>query len=142
MSELSHRQSQMMLEGIEEHIINEELSREAGKIAKEEDKLVTTFIVENFDNVLYLGVFMMITSGYRYPILTPQIEDIMSKATEKFKNNPYVKDYYQTATDNENRMQGLDPSDEMPAPIAEEEQTMPESSVDSTENTELSGDIQ
>jgi hypothetical protein len=85
---------------------------------------------------------MMITSGYRYPILTPQIEDIMSKATEKFKNNPYVKDYYQTATDNENRMQGLDPSDEMPAPIAEEEQTMPESSVDSTENTELSGDIQ
>lgn len=142
MSELSHRQSQMMLEGIEEHIINEELSREAGKIAKEEDKLVTTFIVENFDNVLGPGVFMMITSGYRYPILTPQIEDIMSKATEKFKNNPYVKDYYQTATDNENRMQGLDPSDEMPAPIAEEEQTKPESSVDSTENTELSGDIQ
>ena len=52
---------------------------------------------------------MMITSGYRYPILTPQIEDIMSKATDKFKNNPYVSDYYKTATENEARMQGLDP---------------------------------
>jgi hypothetical protein len=28
----------------------------------------------------------------------------MSKATEKFKNDPYVKDYYQTATENEERM--------------------------------------
>ena len=109
MSELSHKQSQMMLDGIDEATINEKLSIEAAKIAKEEDQLVTSFIVDNFDNVLGPGVFMMITSGYRYPILTPQIEDIMSKATDKFKNNPYVSDYYKTATENEARMQGLDP---------------------------------
>ena len=54
---------------------------------------------------------MMITSRFKYPILTPQIEEIMTKATDKFKNNPYVKDYYQTANENEARMQGLDPSD-------------------------------
>ena len=54
---------------------------------------------------------MMITSQYRYPILTPQIEDIMSKASQKFKDDPYVKDYYQTAQENEKRMNGLgDPS--------------------------------
>jgi len=142
MSELSHRQSQMMLEGIEEHIINEELSREAGKIAKEEDKLVTSFIVENFDNVLGPGVFMMMTSGYRYPILTPQIEDIMSKATDKFKNDPYVKDYYQTATDNENRMQGLDPDNDMSEQMQGGGQTEQELLTDSVEAVGLSGDIQ
>ena len=112
MVELSHKQSQMMLDGIEEDQINETLSREAETIAKEEDKLVTDFIVDNFDNVLGPGVFMMLTSGFRYPILTPQIEDIMSKATDKFKNDPYVKEYYQTACENEAKMQGLDSEDE------------------------------
>lgn len=107
LGELSHRQSQMMLDGIDEQTINEQLSKEAAYIAKEEDKLVTSFIVENFDNVLGPGIFMMITSGYQYPILTPQIEDIMSKATDKFKNNAYVKDYYQIATENEARMQDM-----------------------------------
>ena len=108
MSELSHKQSQMMLEGVDELTINEKLNAEAEKSAAEEDKLVTSFIVENFDNVLGPGVFMMITSGFNVPVLTPQIEDIMSKATEKFKNDPYVKEYYQVASDNMAKMQGLD----------------------------------
>ncbi|MCI6080701.1 MAG: DUF4369 domain-containing protein [Prevotella sp.] len=108
MSELSHRQSQMMLEGVDELTINEQLNAEAEKIAAEEDKLVTSFIVENFDNVLGPGVFMMITSGLNVPVLTPQIEDIMSKATDKFKNDPYVKEYYQVASENMAKMQGLD----------------------------------
>ena len=108
MSELSHKQSQMMLEGVDELTINEKLNAEAEKISAEEDKLVTSFIVENFDNVLGPGVFMMITSGFNVPVLTPQIEDIMSKATEKFKNDPYVKEYYQVASDNMAKMQGLD----------------------------------
>lgn len=107
MNELSHRQSQMLLEGVDENVINEQLSIEAAQIAQEEDELVTKFIVENFDNVLGPGVFMMITSQYRYPILTPQIEDIMSKASEKFKNDTYVKEYYKTAQENEARMNGL-----------------------------------
>jgi len=108
MNELSHRQSQMMLDGIDEQEIDRRLSVEANAIAAEEDELVTKFVVRNFDNVLGPGVFMMITSQYRFPILTPQIEDIMSKATEKFKNDPYVKDYYKTAQENEARMNGMD----------------------------------
>ena len=56
----------------------------------------------------------MMTSALRYPRLTPQIEDIMSKATAKFKNDPYVKDYYQTAMENEARMNGLISEDGAP----------------------------
>lgn len=119
MNELSHRQSQMLLDGIDEMEINRQLSAEANAIAAEEDKLVTKFVVSNFDNVLGPGVFMMITSQYRFPILTPQIEDIMSKATEKFKNDPYVKDYYKTAQENEARMNGMDEkADTNPLPPA------------------------
>lgn len=108
MNELSHKQSQMLLEGLDEGTIDSQLSAEAASIAQEEDHLVMKFIEANFDNVLGPGVFMMITSQYRYPILTPQIEDIMSKATQKFKDDPYVKDYYQTAQENEKRMSGVE----------------------------------
>jgi hypothetical protein len=116
MNELSHRQSQMLLDGIDEETINQQLSLEAARIAQEEDSLVTNFIVENFDNVLGPGVFMMITSQYRYPVLTPQIEDIMSKATKQFKNDPYVREYYQVAQENEQRMNGLSET-AAPAPV-------------------------
>ncbi len=110
MSELGRRQSQMLLDGMDEAEINELLATEANEIAEEEDRLVTTFISQNYDNVLGPGVFMMITSGHPYPMLTPQIEHIVSQGTDKFKNHPYVKEYYEVATANEARLQGLDSS--------------------------------
>jgi hypothetical protein len=121
MNELGHKQNQMILEGIDEETIAEKLNAEAAQITAAEDELVTKFIEKNYDNVLGPGVFMMITSQYRYPILTPQIEYIMSKATSAFKNDPYVKDYYQTAQENEQRMNGL--SD----PVTPAGQTLPDS---------------
>ncbi len=108
MNELGHRESQMLLDGIDERTINEQLSMEAAQIAREEDSLVTNFIVDNFDNVLGPGVFMMITAGYEYPILTPQIEFIMTKASDGFKNDPYVREYYKTASEIQAHQQGLD----------------------------------
>ncbi|MBR1932433.1 MAG: DUF4369 domain-containing protein [Prevotella sp.] len=108
MNELGHRESQMLLDGISEDEINEQLSVEAMRIAEEEDSLVTNFIVDNFDNVLGPGVFMMITAGFQYPVLTPQIEHIMSKATDTFKNDPYVREYYRTANEIQAHMQGMD----------------------------------
>jgi hypothetical protein len=116
MNELGHRQNQMILDGIDEQTIDAELNAEAARITAEEDQLVTSFVVANFDNVLGPGVFMMITSQYRYPILTPQIEYIMSKATKSFKEDSYVKQYYQAAQENEQRMNGL--SEPVGAPAA------------------------
>src|SRR5574344_2385465 len=130
MSELSHKQSQMLLDGIDEQDIDHQLSVEAAQIARREDSLVTNFITDNFDNVLGPGVFMMITSSYRYPVLTPQIEDIMTKATDKFKKDPYVKDYYQTAQENQNRMNGMEPAG--PPPPAQQQQQQPTGALTNT----------
>ena len=117
MNELSHKQSQMLLEGENEETINQQLTVEAAIIAQREDSLVTNFIVENFDNVLGPGVFMMLTGSYPYPVLTPQIEDIMSKATKKFKDDPYVKQYYKTANEIQAQQNGLaDDVTQAPAP--------------------------
>lgn len=110
MNELEHRESQMLLDGIDEQEIAAQLSVEAEKIAMEEDTLVTNFIINNSDNVLGTGVFMMITAGLEYPVLTPQIEHIMSQASDAFKNNIYVKKYYEAATELQAKMQGMDSS--------------------------------
>jgi hypothetical protein len=115
MNELEHRQNQMILEGIDEQTIAEQITTEATQISAEEDELVTKFIEANYDNVLGPGVFMLITGQYRYPVLTPQIEYIMSKATQKFKNDPYVKEYYHAAQENEERMNGLSEAAATPA---------------------------
>jgi len=87
--------------------VNMRLAKEADKIAEKEDKLVTSFIVENFDNVLGPGIFFMMTADNTYPELSPWVEDIMSKATDKFKSDPYVKDYYEKACHNQNIMNGM-----------------------------------
>lgn len=112
MNELGHKQSQAIMNGEDENITNARLAQEAQSIAEKEDKLVTSFIVENFDNVLGPGVFFMMTAGNRYPELAPWIEDIMSKATDNFKNDPYVKDYYEKAQQNQNIMNGMATSED------------------------------
>jgi hypothetical protein len=106
MNELGHKQNQMILDGIDEQTIAQEIESEANRITAEEDQLVTKFIEANYDNVLGPGVFMMLTSQYPYPILTPQIEYLMSRATKAFKEDVYVREYYQTAQENEARMNG------------------------------------
>lgn len=104
--ELGHLQSQAIMDGSDLNAVNAHLSEKAEQIAAREDKLITSFIVENFDNVLGPAVFFMVTANHRYPELSPWIEDIMSKATDNFKNDPYVKDYYQKAQQNQAIMNG------------------------------------
>ncbi len=119
MNELSHRLSQMILDGVDEEEARRVLTADAQMIAAAEDVLVTEFISENYDNVLGPGVFMMLTSGFQYPILTPQIEHIMANATDKFKNNPYVSDYLRAAHANEAQLSGVDPATAANAPVQE-----------------------
>ena len=106
-AELIHRHDQAIMDGSDMNRVVAELNAEAMRLSAVEDSLVTTFVTENFDNVLGPGVFMMVTQGDPYPQLTPWIEDIMSKATQKFKDNAYVKEYYQRAREIEEIMNGM-----------------------------------
>lgn len=119
-NELGHQQSQAIMNGKDMNVVNARLAERANVIADKEDKLITSFIVENFDNVLGPGVFFMMTAGHQYPELSPWIEDIMSKATEAFKNDPYVKDYYEKAQQNQAIMNGTASPDNpvMPPSVA------------------------
>ena len=106
-AELLHTHDRAIMDGKNMDEVNAKLMVEAQKLSAQEDNLITTFVTENFNNVLGPGVFFMVTAGQRYPELTPWIEDIMSKATDKFKNDAYVKDYYQKAQENQAIMNGM-----------------------------------
>ena len=99
--ELVHKHDQAIMNGSDMNVVTRQLTAEANRLAEQEDKLVTTFVTDNFDNVLGAGVFFLVTMGNQYPMLSPWIEDIMSKATDHFKNDAYVKDYYQKAQENQ-----------------------------------------
>lgn len=118
-SDLSHRENQAIMDGQDMDEVYQKLTADAERIAREEDKLITGFICDNFDNVLGPGVFMMVTQGFQFPQLTPWIEDIMSKATDTFKNDSYVKDYMDAAQRNQNIMNGMEtPAIQPQAPLA------------------------
>lgn len=104
--ELVHKHDQAIMNGSDMQAVTAQLNAEAMQLSEQEDKLVTTFITDNFENVLGPGVFFLVTMGNQYPMLSPWIEDIMSKATEHFKSDPYVKDYYQKAQENQAIMNG------------------------------------
>ena len=116
-AELVHKHDQAIMDGRDMATVNQQLAAEAASIDQKLDDLVTGFITEHFDNVLGPGIFMMMTSSFQYPELTPWIEDIMSKATDNFKNDPYVKEYMEAAQKIQNMQNGLAQPD-MPQPAA------------------------
>lgn len=100
LAELPHRESQMIMDGMDHDLILVRLNREAEALSKSSDSLVVDFISRNFDNVLGPGVFMILTSAFPYPIITPQIDSLMQTASDSFKNDAYVSEYMQVAREN------------------------------------------
>ncbi|MBQ7422224.1 MAG: DUF4369 domain-containing protein [Prevotella sp.] len=117
-SELVHKQSQAIMDGLDMDVVNRQLAVQDAQITQKMDKLLTSFVTENFDNVLGPGIFMMVTSDYEIPVFTPWIEDILSKASDRFKNDPYVKQYVEAAKHNQDLMNGMAEQPGMPAPPA------------------------
>lgn len=115
--ELVHKHDQAIMNGRDMNVVNARLAAEDDAINQKMDKLVTSFVTENFDNVLGPYVFInACMSRYEVPMLDAWIEDIMSKATDKFKNDPQVKEYYEAAQENQNIMNGMkDPPQQAPA---------------------------
>ncbi len=104
MAELPRKESRMIMDGIDHDVIVQRLSGELDNLVEESDELVSDFISENYDNVLGPGVFMIITGGYPYPVLTPLIEEILSDATPAFLSHPYVDEYMDVAKENMEQM--------------------------------------
>ncbi|MCI6503523.1 MAG: DUF4369 domain-containing protein [Prevotella sp.] len=107
MADLEHTQNQAYMNGEDMDEVNKRLALAERELLIKEDKLVSRFIADNFDNCLGPYVFFMATQAYEYPILTPWIEALMTKATDAFKNNPIIKEYMEAAQHNQDVMTGV-----------------------------------
>ena len=116
-ADLVHKHDQAIMDGSDMEAVTRQLIAQDEKITRQLDELLTTFVTDSFDNVLGPGVFMMITSDYEVPVFTPWIEDILSKASEQFKNDPYVKAYCDAAEHNRQIMNGMEETS-MPTTVA------------------------
>ena len=100
MAELPHLEAQMIMNGTDDDERLFELGKQSKQLAEENDELITRFIRANYNNVLGPGIFMILTSNLPYPILTPQIEEIITNAPPYFLGHPYVKKYIKEAQEN------------------------------------------
>lgn len=100
MDALLKLESKLIIDGVDEEEREHILYSKTQSLIEANDKLVTSFIIRNSDNVLGPAVFMFMTSALPFPQLDPQIEEIMFRAKPYFKNNPYVKSYIEAAKQN------------------------------------------
>ncbi len=104
-SELAQKEGRMVMDGMDFDDVVRILNAEYVTLANQNDELVTGFIKRNYNNVLGPGIFMIMTSSYTYPVITPQIEEILTSATPYFRNHPYVSTYEKMARENMEKLQ-------------------------------------
>ena len=114
-SDLVHQHDQAIMNGRNMDVVNARLAAKDADINRRMDKLVTSFVTDNMDNVLGPYVFITVCMNkYNVPMLDAWVEDIMTRATDKFKNDPQVKEYYEAAQENQNIMNGTKVPDPQP----------------------------
>lgn len=97
LADLPYRESSMILEGHELTEIHRVLAQSEQELRRAIDKLETSFVKDNFDNVLGVTWFMQLCNDahlhYGYPTTTPQIEEIYGIAPEDFRSHPNIVEY-------------------------------------------------
>lgn len=113
LDEIQQKEAKMIMNGEDPMAIQMQLIKEADALGKEMEDHVEEFIVENSNNVLGPCVFIMLCNAFPHPVITPQINEIISKTSDSFKSNRLVKDYMSKAKEN---MQGVHENPVQPQP--------------------------
>lgn len=100
LDDLQRKEARMVLEGGNISQIQEQIAREEKELINKINAFVKKFISDNYNTVLGPSVFIMLCSSLPYPVMTPQIEDILKDAPYTFKTNNMVKEYVSKAKEN------------------------------------------
>ena len=106
MAELPHLEARMIMDGTDDDERMYQLRQQSKEIETESEQLIMHFIRANYNNVLGPGIFMILTSRLPHPVLTPQIEQIITNAPPYFLGHPYVREYIQKAKEFEEKTKG------------------------------------
>ncbi len=95
--ELQQQSIRMMRKGESAEEIHRKISPKRKRISDEIERLETKFIMDNYNNVLGPGFFMLLSNQYSYPVMTNQIRAILQMAPPSFMAHPYVIRYVRSA---------------------------------------------
>ncbi len=98
--ELDRKEARLVLEGADLDEVRAQLTQEGEALLNEMNDYIKQFITANFSNVLGPSIFMMMCSTLPYPLITPQIEELMKSAPMEFKADPLVKEFLEKAREN------------------------------------------
>lgn len=99
-SELEHVESQMIMNGLPDEYISHYVDSAYTSLSDNMTRLVTSFISDNYSNVLSLCGFSMLFNGLPYPVITPLIQQVLDNAPKSFTENPFVRNYVDAAEKN------------------------------------------
>ena len=98
--ELEQKETRMVMDGADYEEIHRQMVSEGDSLVNEMNKYVKKFISDNYENVLGPNVFILLCNSLPYPVMTPQIDDIIKDAPYSFKDNKMVKEYLKKAKEN------------------------------------------
>ncbi len=104
LAELPHKEGRMVMDGMDFDEVAVQLNVEYMQLMEKSNRLIVDFIKRHYHNVLGPGIFMIMTSGMPYPVLTSAVEEIMATAPECFKQDAYVRDFMIKAKSNSEKL--------------------------------------
>lgn len=100
LEEIDRKEAKMIMEGKDAEQFQVQLNKESETIFAERNECIKSFITQNYDNVLGPSVFMMLCNSLPYPVITPQLEELLDKAPYSFKSNKMVREFISKAKEN------------------------------------------
>lgn len=98
--ELSSKEAHLIFMSNDPLEAHEKIQKKTDELYEEIEKLETNFIINNSSNILGCSYFMAVCNQYPYPIVTPQIKEIVKKSSSHFRKLPFVRSYMNAAEKN------------------------------------------
>ena len=104
MDELERMEISLILDGCTAEAAASYVSASIDSVGTAMEQLMNGFIRENIDNVLAPCVFALMYSAVPVPLMNSNLEKLYNDAPEQFRNDAFVKRFYDVARENVRRM--------------------------------------
>ena len=91
--ELDRTANRMIFSGMSMPAVIEKLEPKRHALLEKIEKLEVKFVLENANNVLGEGYFLMPTEQQPFPVMTKQLQEIVEKAPASFRKHPLIRHY-------------------------------------------------
>lgn len=91
--EIDRTANRMFFSGIPMARVMTKMEPKRKAILRQIEQLEINFILDNANNILGEGYFLMLTEQQPFPVMTRQLEEIVEKAPATFRKNPKIRHY-------------------------------------------------